>query len=165
MSDQFGYSTDPPRYEHRVSDCRVHGDQVHVRGTLGVTHVRKTEVPISISFDLECSPTPCTFEPVTARPKHDGKQQIVVFDTLADTLPEHGGTIMCIQWIKWLDKYRATADPKVQWSDYFHGEHVVVGAVIITPVDAEKKIYRRIGWLEVVDADFFGGEPQDIILV
>ena len=47
-------------------------------------------------------------------------------------------SIMCLQWMKWADPFRQ-----------------YLGALIVAQVDEERNIYRRIGWLQVVDAAFF----------
>lgn len=92
-------------------------------------------------------PSRCTFQPFAAQLGNDlgnAKKEVAVLDTL----PEEGGTIMCLQWMKWADSFRQ-----------------YVGALIVAQVDEERNIYRRIGWLQVVDAAFFDEEIKTIILV
>jgi len=74
-----------------------------------------------------------------------------VADTLADVVGD-GGTITCLRWIKWCDPGRNPINYEKA------GHHrKVTGAIVVTPVDLETKTktYRRTGWLEVVDDEFF----------
>ena len=135
------------------SGSKVSGGAQRLRlcGRLGKLRVRKTVFKVVLSYEIVYLPTRCTFEPI--REGNDGhryndKTEVAVLDTLADTLPEEGGTIKCIQWMKWEDNGRHTT-----------------GALILAEVDEDEKIYRRIGWLDVQDDDFFEEDETTIILV
>ena len=100
-------------------------------------------------------PSRCTFQPFAAQLGNDlgnAKKEVAVLDTL----PEEGGTIMCLRWMKWGDPLRGY-DQAVN--------RTVVGALIVAQVDEERNIYRRIGWVEVVDTPFFDEESKTITLI
>lgn len=108
-------------------------------------------------------PTPYTFKPdrsCVGLPCQKGDRtfdEFAVFDTLSEVPPAEGRTITCVQWLNWAggDKYYMR---ELQ-------DLTVIGALIVAPTGEGNNIYRRIGWLEVFDADFFDKEPQDIELV
>ena len=61
--------------------------------------------------------------------------------------------------MKWEDHLRhSTLENETYYSK-------VTGALIVSQVDRAGEIYRRIGWLEVVDNDFVEWENKTIILV
>lgn len=144
-----------------VPSVSVNAQQLRVRGRLGELRVRKRRTRIALSYELVYHPTRCTFEPIRAEPDEDSynKKEVAVLDTLADALPEEGGTIRCLRWMRWKDHIR-------DWR--FKREippYKVTGALTVSQVDKKEKIYRRIGWLEVVDDDCFKEENETIILV
>ncbi|KAK5459910.1 hypothetical protein LTS15_004039 [Exophiala xenobiotica] len=145
-----------------VPSDSVHAQQLRVHGRLGNLCVRKTTTKISLSYELVYHPTRCTFEPLRAERDenlHNTTEGVAVLDTLADALPEDSGTIRCLQWMKWEDHLRhSNLENRTRYPK-------VTGALIVSQVDKVRKIYRRIGWLEVVDDDFVIWEKETIILV
>ncbi|EON62403.1 hypothetical protein W97_01625 [Coniosporium apollinis CBS 100218] len=144
-----------------VPSVSVNAQQLRVRGRLGELRVRKRRTRIALSYELVYHPTRCTFEPIRAEPDEDSynKKEVAVLDTLADALPEEGGTIRCLRWMKWKDILRRSSlEEETRY-------HEVTGAMIVSQVDKKENIYRRIGWVEVVDDDFFNEENETIILV
>jgi hypothetical protein len=63
---------------------------------------------------------------------------------LSEALSREDGTIMCIQWLSW------AGGSKIYAKD---------------PTGEAYNVYRRIGWLEVFDADSFNKVSQHIVLV
>jgi hypothetical protein len=145
-----------------VPSDSVDAQQLQVHGQLGELRVGKTRSKISLSNELVYHPTRCTFEPLRAKRDgnlHNTTKEVAVLDTLADALPEESGTIRCLQWMKWEDHLRhSKLENRTRYSK-------VTGALIVSQVDKVRKIYRRIGWLEVVDDDFVKWKNETIILV
>lgn len=128
-------------------------NQIKFQGRLGTIRVKRLNdrVQSGITF---FRPGPHTFEPV--RPQDEWTElflrQFVVFDTLADVPPE-GDAIVCVEWMSWLELRRVP-------------ERVSkTGALVLAPVDEENSIFRRIGWLEMVNPDFFEDEQRQVFLV
>lgn len=71
-------------------------------------------------------------------------------------LPEEDKTVLCIEWVDW---------PGIYAEGVYMHPYKITGAIMVSPVDGEPDLYRRIGWLEAGYADFFGKEPRDILLV
>jgi len=83
-----------------VSSVSVDTQLLQVRGRLGELRVRKIITKISLSYELVYHPNRCTFQPLRAQQDqdlHDTTTDVAVLDTLADALPEEGGTIRCLQ--------------------------------------------------------------------
>jgi hypothetical protein len=140
----YGY-----KYEELVTIVSVNAQQLQIRGRLGKLHVKKMKTKLALSNELVYHPTPCTFQPTRAEDDESDGKEIAVLDTLADTLPEEGGSIRCIQWIRWEDDIR----------------YKVIGALVLSQVDEERGIYRRIGWLEVVGDEIFDEEYEVVTLI
>ncbi|KAH6625135.1 heterokaryon incompatibility protein-domain-containing protein [Boeremia exigua] len=146
---------------------KIQDAQLHLRGRLGSLDL--------VSLDTTRSTHPSRsfiFTPKRA-PKDRRSQDYVLehatFDTHVDKLPGEGGTVRCLEWMSWTG-YRGqpywaygnltdTIDTTIRWILR------VTGAIILAPVDGQQHTFRRIGWLEVLDTDFFDAEPQEIILV
>ena len=149
-------------YEELVSNLSLDGHQIHVRSRLGRLDVKRLDKTVLLRADMAYHATPCTFRPIRSgfsEAAIDDKKEIAVFDILADTLQDLEGTITCLQWMKWTDGCKRSGEG--QDTQY----HAATGALIVTPVDEENNTYRRLGWVEVVDGDFFEDQPRDIILV
>lgn len=150
-------------YKELATSTSLDEQRICVRSRLGTLEVRKLHRTILLRADMAYHPTRCTFQPIGSGYNDAtavAKKEIVVFDTLADTLPEEGGSIRCIQWMSWKDEWRKFKDPEGQTQC-----HTVIGALIVAPVEGDKHVYRRIGWLEVVDALSFDDEPVEIFIV
>jgi hypothetical protein len=141
--------------------------KLRVRGRIGQLQVTKTSDKIPLFYGQEYNPTQCTFKPVREGSDFgadDDMCEAALIDTLTDTLPETGGLITCLRWIRWEDhlrRYSRSRSRPIQGGDYM----TVTGAMIITPVNKGEKVYRRIGWAEVLIDDCFGQNDQTIILV
>jgi hypothetical protein len=135
--------------------------KLRVRGRIGQMQVFKTRSRISLSYEQVYHPNPCTFAPLREGPDPDEfneMREVAIIDTITDTLPDTGGSITCLRWIRWKDSLRNSKLGK--------GENypITTGAMIIAPVNESEQIYRRIGWADVVIDDFFGQDDQTIIL-
>jgi hypothetical protein len=136
--------------------------ELRVRGRIGQLRVTKTVYKIPLSYEQVYHPTRCTFKPVREESDfgaYDDMSEVALIDTLQDTLPDTGGFITCLRWIRWVDHSRRSRSS--EGGDYMR----VTGAMIITPVNENEQVYRRIGWAEVVPDDCFGQNDQTIILV
>ena len=132
------------------------------RGRLGTVSVKKASKPLEARPDTVYYPT---FEPIRPRMvdqthTHDHADELAVFDTLEDALPSDSGSIRCLQWASWQGWRNRFCDLKGNEHWY-----VVTSALIVSPVHEKMNVYRRVGWLEVVDAKFFEDELRDITLV
>lgn len=143
--------------------------RIYVRSRLGSLRVRALGGPsITLTRTSGFYPTtfptcPYTFKPwrscvnVPVKSRGNVCDQIAIFDTLSETLPEEGGMITCVQWLSW--------KAAMKWGPQALRKITVTGALIVAPTGEGSNVYRRIGWVEVFDADFFEKEPRDIILV
>lgn len=99
-------------------------------------------------LDHDCSlRSACTFDlcrPDMPKSIRYDAEQFAVFDTLSDVRSVVDNLIICVEWIELLPR---------------------TGALIVARVDEAQDTYRRIGWLEAFEADFFDEEPRTIILV
>lgn len=127
---------------------------------MGTLEVRKSHRTILLRADMAYHPARRTFQPGHNDSTAVAKKEIVVFDTLADTLPEEGRSIWCIQWRSWKDEWGTFEDPEGQTQC-----HTATGALIVAPVDEDKHVYRRIGWLGVVDTLSFDDEPVEEFII
>jgi len=144
----------PDDCENLVAIEAYNAQCIEVHGRLGKLRVKRINKRMSVSGKVVYHITPCTFEPIGATPEQRvfrSKQEVAIFDTLADVVGD-GGTITCLRWIKWCDPGR---NPIIYEKAGHHRK--VTGAIVVTPVDlgTKTKIYRRTGWLEVVDDEFF----------
>jgi|SRR5690242_3956861 len=103
------------------------------------------------------------FETQKRRELYHDEQEFAVMDTIEGTLPRNGGTVRCLQWIRWVDHLRPIE--RDQQGSNSRSYYTVTGAIILFPVDEENHIYHRIGWLEVVDDHFFEEEFKSISLI
>lgn len=119
----------------------ISGSQLRVSGRLGSLHVQKLDFASEYGF-RSYSSSPRTFRATSVA-------GTLVFDTLTDTLPGEGGYIKCLRWLR------------------FHhpAGHRATGAMVISPVDEAKNVYRRTGWIELQDDFSFEEEYQDIVIV
>jgi len=145
-----------------LSNSQSSQRKLRVRGRIGQLKVTKPKYKITLSSEQVYHPTQCTFEPVREGSDFEARSgmcEVALIDTLADTLPDTGGLVTCLRWIRWEDHLRHSRSGRHR--DFM----TVTGAMIITPVNTNEKIYRRIGWAEVVIDDLFGQDDQTIILV
>ncbi|KZM21774.1 hypothetical protein ST47_g7163 [Ascochyta rabiei] len=125
-------------------NASIHAHEVRIRARMGYLHLRKMDIEDGVPV-----------KPKTVHMPGKTANELAIFDASADALPAEGGTIKCIAWLGW--KYRSQDNVDM-----------IIGAMMITPVDQERKIYRRIGWVELVELvgeGLFGTEYQDITLV
>ncbi|KAH7087112.1 heterokaryon incompatibility protein-domain-containing protein [Paraphoma chrysanthemicola] len=148
-----------------VTILSIDSNQMRVRSRLGSINVTKATYKVALSYEVVYHPTQCTFRPVrnaTEENLYSDENEFAVVDTIEDTLPGYGGTMRCVQWIEWEDDMRPTRREQGSNSPSYHR---VTGAIILSPVDEGNGVYRRIGWLEVVDDRFFEEELKSISLV
>ncbi|KAF9695827.1 hypothetical protein EKO04_005756 [Ascochyta lentis] len=148
------------KYRALAPNASIHAQEVRVRVRMGNLQLQKMEIVAGVcSLNWErYYPHHCVFQPAGDIPLencYDNVKELAVFDTLADTLPAEGGTVKCIPWLEF---------PIVLgeiWRDFS-----AISAMMTTPVDEEKNIYRRIGWVDLwEDTDIFSEEYQDITIV
>ncbi|GAB7342612.1 hypothetical protein MBLNU457_g0783t1 [Dothideomycetes sp. NU457] len=156
-----------------VTIVSLDAQRLRVRGRLGSINVRN----ITARDQQGCRLLhPCFFESVRARDdarvidtqdnrtviwevqdyvNKDLTRDFAVLDTLADAPLSDSGSLRCIQWITW-----------IIWTDQYYTTGIrKTGAIVVSPVDHEGKIYRRIGWLEAVEPDFFDEMDDEITLI
>lgn len=153
---------------------RLSERRIYLRSRLGclpVASVSGNEVYLASFYSSQTFPTsPCTFRPAKTPCYESYKlnrsdpdkisDEIVVFDTLSETLPGEGGMITCVQWLSW----ETESELHHQITIPSRSAHAI-GAIIIAPTGEGSNVYRRIGWLEVFDASFFDSESKDILFV
>jgi len=123
------------------------GQRLQISGQLGTLQVKRREAYLKPTYGYPL----CTFMPATDTPR-GWDRDIAVIDTLEDTLPGEGGTIRCLQWMKWKGYVESKG-----WE--------TIGALILSPIDQKGNVYRRIGWVQVVEACFLEEDLQTITLV
>lgn len=141
--------------------------RIYARSRLGSLRVRALDgqsITLMGSYGYITLPvSPHTFKPcrscVNVPVEFAGNvyDEVAIFDTSSEALSEEGGTITCVQWLNW--------EAVMEWESETLRRVTVTGALIVAPTGEGSNVYRRIGWLEVFDADFFDKEPQDIVLV
>lgn len=165
---------------------------LRLRTKIGYLPVQQLYRMMTLSHSQVFPPTACTFEPITydrfneeETPEEDDdfdfwdrniSCEVAIFDTLEDTLRESEGTIRCLQWMRWEDTRRDKRPSKersnrprrlgpVRYSDW---RVKIIGAMIVSVVDENRNIYRRIGWAEFIDGScdsYFAGDEENITLV
>jgi hypothetical protein len=160
------------RFEQQAQELAMNvqlsEQRIHARGRIARLQIRALDdqtISLTRFYDgSTISVASHTFRPrrccVDAPVKYGSYvyDEFAIFDTLSEAPPEEGGSITCIEWLRWGAGQHGFEPKDVQ-------RLTVTGAIIIAPTGEGSNIYRRVGWLEVFDASFFDKEPQDIVLV
>lgn len=162
----FRPSRNAIQFQEHAIDVRLSEQRIQARSRLGSLQLKtldKESIHLTSTYlSISLPNRPYTFRPSRScvEAPFDYKDEvyggiydeIASFDTLSEALPKEGGTITCVQWLSWAGGNRLLMGELM---------HVIVtGAIIIAPTEEGSNVYRRIGWLEVWNDDFFDEEPQ-----
>ncbi|KAF2995832.1 hypothetical protein E8E13_002243 [Curvularia kusanoi] len=126
------------------------GQKLHMSSRLGRLSVKRSDD----------ENIPFTFEPVNARSfisslDNYNRTQIIWFDTIEDTPRGEKSTTICAQWGSWkLGRYKQEAIGTTNF-----------GVLLLSPIDEERHIYRRIGWGQFVEKGYFDKHYTDITII
>lgn len=138
--------------ENLASKVLLENQQIGCRSHIGRVKLQPLKEPYSLSSGSINHKLHHTFRPTrpdTSEGLYSRPDEFAVFDALSNT-DRCEGTMLCVACVTYdggIDNSRLTR------------------ALIVAAVDGASKTYRRIGWLESLDAVLFEDEYRDIILV
>ena len=134
----FSHST--ANFQLLARRATVDGQQIHICGRLG-------NLPVT-SFD--------SFSQRWYSSREQHSDERISFDVEQDAPQGEEGICRCVQWMKWQDRdYCSPWHPMETW----------LGIILISAVDEAQQIYRRIGWAEILDGQYFDEDFTDITLI
>lgn len=146
-------------YVELVRVLSVEPPKVRIRGRMATIDLCKTQSIASSTGERSIGARldPRTFELVQGTAKQEARG-MAVLDTLADVQTTALGPVPCLQWIT-----HATRTLPANGRSQRPG--AVTGCLILAPISKKRKLYRRIGWLEVESIDFLDEQEKTITLI